>query len=506
MDNRVQVALIEKARRIFTLSADTFLSFPLLSPVTFKPAVLTAILSPQSPSDYTQAADFARVANFVPRDMVAAPDSETLLWDVYDNVLDRGEAALGQNDPAAEARLKAAQALLFDSADDGRRTETQIYSDYRRYRDAWIVAQENYGAQRLTAEFSSDEAIKKQWTEVTEPKLSLLVAEARSDWETLGHKSEVEAALAEQSNAAARVPVTRWKDWRAQFNPDTDLFHSGPQSFAPTGFSPTDVSTSSSWLHTTLEADEIAALVAGAPPELHADGTSEIERVEFDFRSVAITRPWFEPEALTSRIWRLPSEDQILSDGADPPGGRLPAYVSAMVLVKNVIATMKAADQGKRTLPLNFTLHAAALTRRDLAFGTARLLKVRAASEIPADAAPPPVSETAAFAKLRKSSFKASDVRPIGAGLTIMRASAVRAEPGERFVSRGLRTGGPGRGRWLRDLVDIRGAGSATVETAQPDPPPPPPEPVPDDTISVLAFVCKRLPKTPDPLPELVWS
>jgi hypothetical protein len=27
-----------------------------------------------------------------------------------------------------------------------------------------------------------------------------------------------------------------------------------------------------------------------------------------------------------------------------------------------------------------------------------------------------------------------------------------------------------------------------------------------DESISVLAFICKRLPKAPDPLPDLVWS
>jgi hypothetical protein len=44
-------------------------------------------------------------------------------------------------------------------------------------------------------------------------------------------------------------------------------------------------------------------------------------------------------------------------------------------------------------------------------------------------------------------------------------------------------------------------------------PPPPPPPPAPNiitqqgtrDDISVLAFICKRLPKSPNPDPSLTW-
>lgn len=501
MDSRVQVALIEKAKRIFSQGANTFLSFPLLSPVTFKPDVLTAILAPQTPAHYAQAADFARVTNFIPKDIVAVPDTETTLWQVYDDILDSGQPALSQADPQAEERLKAAEAVLYETAADGTRSETEMYSEYRRLRDAWINAQENYAAQRTTGEYSTDEALRKEWVEVTEPNLRARIDEAKTDWESRGQRARVEAALTEIRSAAARAPSIRWSEWRARFNPDTDLRHL-PETFAPTGFSPADVTTSSSWLHTALEADEIAALVAGAPPELHPVGGGDIERVEFDFRSVVITRPWFDVEALTSRIWRLPPDEEPLSDGADPPAGRLPAYVAAMVLVRNVVATMKAAEQGERTVPLLFTLRAQALTQRHLQLERSKFLRIRTESEIGGDVGAAPTGSDPAFLKLRRSSFKASDLRPVGPSLR-----RIRATPVERSASTVAVSGGASS--WLRRLISVRGASAAstTVETAAlPDPPPPVPEPQPDDTISVLAFICKRLPKTPDPLPQLIWS
>ena len=40
----------------------------------------------------------------------------------------------------------------------------------------------------------------------------------------------------------------------------------------------------------------------------------------------------------------------------------------------------------------------------------------------------------------------------------------------------------------------------------QPEPtPPPPPPPAPDGSISILAFICKRIKKCPDPDPSLTW-
>jgi len=48
--------------------------------------------------------------------------------------------------------------------------------------------------------------------------------------------------------------------------------------------------------------------------------------------------------------------------------------------------------------------------------------------------------------------------------------------------------------------------GPVTPVTPASPPPPPPPQADARKDISVLAFVCKRLPKTPDPDPNLSWQ
>src|SRR5262245_19885989 len=105
MDAFVQLALIEKSKRVFAADASTFLSFPLLSPLTFTAESLGALATPQTKADYTRAADFARQVNFLPRDIVASLDGDRYLWDVYRDVMARADVAtagsgLGTNSSA----------------------------------------------------------------------------------------------------------------------------------------------------------------------------------------------------------------------------------------------------------------------------------------------------------------------------------------------------------------------------------------------------------------------
>ena len=64
-----------------------------------------------------------------------------------------------------------------------------------------------------------------------------------------------------------------------------------------------------------------------------------------------------------------------------------------------------------------------------------------------------------------------------------------------------------------RAIQRMRWEGRPIFETAPvppppptPEPPPPPePEPDPRKDISILAFICKQLPKSPNPDPSLTW-
>jgi hypothetical protein len=96
------------------------------------------------------------------------------------------------------------------------------------------------------------------------------------------------------------------------------------------------------WTTLNLSGPEIAALAAGAPAALRTlfgdVGTSTIASISFEFRSAAVVRPWFRPAMFGARFWKFGDGSQ-LSDGAAPPTGAWPAYVTGVIFVRNVQVT-----------------------------------------------------------------------------------------------------------------------------------------------------------------------
>jgi hypothetical protein len=501
MDAYVQVALIEKSKRIFATDAGIFLSFPLLSPLTFTPQALAALSTPASAADYASAADFARIVNFLPRDMVASGSSDRYLWDIYADVLARADVA---DDSAGQAGQGSdGSALLYEVAPDGMRTESAIYRAYRQYRDAWIVAREDYGARKLTGELADNPDARRHWTDVEEPALRATLAKAEADWKTLGHRDEVEAALQAERDAALNDPRTRWRDWANAFNPDIDLLDnvSGGR-YAPTGLSPKDFAGDAAWLHFEPSAIEMASLIRDAPAALKVvlddNGASGIDHVSFDYRSVAIVRPWFHSNVLTSRIWRSNDPGLALSDGGDPPSGICPAYVTAVVFVRNLQVTSRAVPATTPvTSNLRFTLAANRLTQRDL-----QPMLLRQVAQPPETVAAP-VTVQRAFSRLDSQTLivaRTVAAQPSVQHVAFRPAVAMQLNPMIRTLDVNTQLHTP--------LRTVPGPVSPPSPAPQPTQPPSQPTQSPErhDDIAILAFICKRLPKVPDPMPDLRWN
>ena len=494
IDAYVQVALIEKAKRVFVADPNVFLSFPLLTPLAYKPEAFAALATPASASELAFAADFARTMNFLPRDIVASGLGDRFLWDVYGDVLTRAEVAKGDG-PGSGA---SSATLLYEIAPDGSRTESAVYRAYRQYRDAWIVAREDYGAHKVTGEMTNNPDVARHWTEVEEPALRAVLAKAEDDWKTLGHRVEVEAALQAERDAAARDPGTRWREWSGAFNPDIDVLTELTGShYAPTGLSPTDFTADAAWLRSDLSSDEIAHLVAeaAAPMKALLDGVSAsaVANVSFEYRSVAVVRPWFQSSVLTSRIWRSSDPELGLSDGADPPAGACPGYVTGVVFARNVVITSRDAPTPTPGT-VRFTLPPERLVLRQLAVPVAR--PVLPAAEVRPTAS---ADTERAFARLRIASVTSAPTlvaRPVPARAALQPQLA-RMAP-ETMVRADIARPP------LRPIPRRPPPILEPLPTTPSQPQPPPPER--HEEISVLAFICKRLPKTPDPLPDLHWT
>lgn len=498
MDAFVQVALIEKAQRVFAAEPGVQLCFPLLSPLTFSAAQIGALAAPASAADYAAAADFARVVNFLPRGWVANA-SEQMLWDVYAAVLDRADVAAASAPGAGSTESDAAASVLYQTAPDGSRQESEAYQRYRQYRDAWFVAREDYGAHRLSGELSDDPAVRAHWLEVEEPALRAVLDAARADWETLGQRARIESALAAERAAAASAPEVRWAEWRQAFMADIDMpTDAGGNRYAPTGLSPRDFAAHDAWLGFELSASEMHALVAAAPDPFKAmlgsDAGAGVQHVTFEYRSVALVRPWFQPEVFSSRIWRSSDPDLMLSDGATPPQGVCPAYASACVFMRKLVVTPADTHAPQAQRQWRFTLDAQRLAASPLHPDLRVLERMRPGPPVaPVPGGPAPVVQPRAFRALTAASFVSAPASPAhDAALAHARLLLQAARP-------------PAADLRLR-LPPLRWRGHGPVVVQPPPAPAPAPAPPADDELAILAFICKRLPKAPDPDPALRWN
>jgi hypothetical protein len=227
--------------------------------------------------------------------------------------------------------------------------------------------------------------------------------------------------------------------------------------------------------------------------------------VSFEYRSVAITRPWFRPGLFKARFWRLPDGVEPLSDGADPATGRCPAYVSALVFARNVVVTYKAQVGGTTD-----TGAAIRFLRLEPAMLSAKFIHLASAAETPTspevrlvrdhrgDA--PTVSTfspSRAALRLRAADFSAATVTAAPIAVAVTEAPA----PTTLLARSRLRLGS-----MLAGPVLVGGATLAPEPAPPPTPEPPPPAPSREGEVMVLAFICKRTPRSPDPDPTLTWT
>lgn len=511
MDAFAQLALMAKAKRVFE-SSDTFLSFPVLSPITFRPDELRfGDAASMTSQDLMEASAFSRIANQLPRSIIAPRDESEYVWDIYRDVLQSARVASGTMTGGEKVAYDAAIALLYTSGEGGLRTDSERLTTYKQHRDAVFEAEEEYKNQKLTAEAATDQAAQDQWKNVDEPRLRQLVQERKDAWAKAGLKAEVEAAQQIETAGAATAASTVWAEWRGLFVDDLDLLTDPNQiRFAMTGYSPTDIVEVDNWPRFTLSREEMSQLADQAPPELRdvfAAGShvSEIESLSFEYRSIAVVRPWFRPALFKARFWRLAEGTEPLSDGSEPPNGRLPAYVSAMVFARNVVVKYKESSGGASEQSAS----GPSLLRLDRSMinpGLTHLL-LRAEPQLiePIEVAPSPEivqpiapDLTRAVLRLRSASFAGARVSPMTFGLVASRTVPSAGLRLRTLVSRPI-------------LADVMATSVSAAPSAPAEPSPAPvPEAVgqPDSSrdIIVLAYICRRLPRSPDPDPDLAWA
>lgn len=507
MTNVASLALAAKLGQMYS-SDEQFLSFPL--GLSWNQRSLSFMRENNDLSAVERQkfqAEFARLMNEIPLDG-GLPHRSTgeVLWRAARDILVAAEFAEGALTQTETRQLAEAVDLLTDEVEGPDGSAVPVYSHkvlaYNEYRDEYFTLE----MARRDAQLTADEtALPADRARVEE--LAVAIRRLEEDWTNLGFRDEVETAQRVRSTLEVkRSPIRYRTEYLNELAiAETSSVEGAGVTFCLTFFSPGDAfDPSLPWASANLTQKEIGRLVDEAPDALKQlfpiQGKDDgIRALTVEYSYVDVVRPWFRPEFFASGYWRLPGEEMI-SDGMIPRLGRVPAYITGMLAVRNVTVRRRKEDAGKAlAIPL---LRGAGLHR-----------------------APP----AAAAGGRRVDVPTTTVIRPAGmarrlAGTEGVAPRVVRVHPGaaarrgaETFFMRpaagaaGPPAGTPALGRAyamakLNGLTFNRGVLAA---------PPPPPrradvqdevtESYNVDGVSVLAFVCRRLPKAPAPDGRLQW-
>ncbi|WP_447963199.1 hypothetical protein [Nitrospira sp. Ecomares 2.1] len=518
IDSIVQLALMSKAKKVFEKEG-TFLSFP-VTPLAYTKEDLD-FFSQETGSDLLQSkanlAAFSTLVNLIPRDEAWLPTDTRFLWNELEYVLREGHLALSTRTQEEEVAYREALTFLKVPGEGGLLQDSPKVKVYNQYKDAYIMAEQEFMEARSTGEAAEDESEKKRWREVDEPAFRAKLKDLDNQWILEGYKNEVNIARSQYQNLGAKSPSMTWDEWKGSFNQDLDSETNAQDNFTvfPSSFTPSNALEEGSWNPFSLSQAEINMLVNEAPADLRtrfsAEGAvSSKKSVTLEFSSAAIKRSWFDSEIFRSRFWRLSDSTKVFSDGGSPPSGDCPAYVTAIVFARKVVVEDKQVQPNTSNPKVSM----------DLRFNYA----VKDQNSI--QKINPAVLQAVQPQLMKRPSvhpqpIKAQPVQPLmmkmqPKAMASFKSTAIRVptQPtrGNVLVRPAVRTPVVARPAYSRSMVNLQASSytrlpSTPIRKPAPRPatPPRPQTTVPDENIYILAFICKPLPKSPDPDMTLQW-
>lgn len=499
IDATLVLGLASKAAQVFA-EPKTYLSFP-LAPIGIERARLQALVDdPMSPEGQQALAEFSLLVNEVPEGPLWQPDGDRL-WEIYGDVLAGAELAEQTRTAAEEADYQRAYQLLYQTKSDGTVADSPIVVAYQQYRDAYLAAAQEYNNRKGQGEITPETRVREQWAK-DEPVLRERVAHAEQDWAVAGRRAEVEDARRILREIGSRSPLMVWAGYRKLFDPDLPeiFFRTAPDNsiYLPTAYLPSDV-VNSAWPTITVTRLELAALAASAPEALRSrlSGGGQdtgVDLISFEYSSVTVQRPWFAPEVFASRAWRFYEPNRLLSDGGTPPAGECTAYVSGLVMARNI--TLRGRSTVKATTALGFLPVKRAIRQTSIA----RPYSTEAA-KARAEARRAVVSRAAKTRRATAATRVDAEVTPeprarLRLGLPLV-AAVGREARFNQPVPAASRVPLITRVASMRPKILIRpdwqpqSSGTTTTSASA--------------EVYIIAFICRLLPKSPNPDSSLIW-
>lgn len=494
MDSGTQLALMSKAKKVFG-KEDTFLSFP-VSPLSFSKQQLD-FHSRQDANALRRSLQnlqaFSMLVNLIPSDEAWLPSESRFLWDAYEQVLEEGIFALSSRTAEEESAYQRAVAYLRVTVEGGVGEDSPPVRVYRQFKDAYLVAQQKYLAAKSTAECSSDPVDKRQWQDIDEPAMRAELDALNARWILEGNKNEVESAQSKVVSLGAKSPILTLNEWKSRFNQGIDTLTdaSNNSTVYPSFFAPSNALDEGAWMPFKLSEDEIKVLLQQAPAELRdryaaEDVVSSVKSLTFEFSSAVIVRPWFVSNVFNARFWRFQGATEVVSNGATPRSGTCPAYVTSIVFARNIAVTERQDTPGPPPVakwPDGFSFKFAYPEKAGLRPLPLKLDR----THVPGTAG----TGQLALPWIGREEFKAASPAKVGLAAHALIANAA---PKSNLST-----------------LQLKPFTRLPAEFVQPVPapvlatPPQSPPGIPNDMIYILAFICKTVPKCPDPDPSLQW-
>lgn len=337
---------------------------------------------------YAQAESFARLVDFIPDTSKGSGDGgfsgltvlykEGTLSSVYSDTLTHSQVMKSELPEDVKAKIEKFNALLTvekKKKDIITDEETTVLEDgpmvvlYREKMRAYNSALKILNSKRTAALTAKDPAAVHDWALNAEVYQNEVEA-AEADWVSRGYKNEYEKIQAFIDQVSRRdMSLLKEQYLNALKNAKLTGLSSGSEfcytTLTPAGFATSDGWTKFSFKKTDINDDysslsknhsmKTGGQIGFFPYFSGGGGYSESEQsydvsssfhssiaeIRFEVCQVNIVRPWFKEAFLTSKYWRFDANNEVtkgefLSDGGSPAQGKMPAYPTSIIFIRNL--------------------------------------------------------------------------------------------------------------------------------------------------------------------------
>ncbi|MEM7061689.1 MAG: hypothetical protein AAF572_00775 [Cyanobacteria bacterium P01_B01_bin.77] len=351
---------------------------------------------------YMQAESFARLVDFVP-DMATGQNGQFARMSVMNNqgtLSERYEYILRMSQVMQSKLPRSTQKKIAKFRDllTVTKTKKNLIDDseveviepsplvqiYNEKMAAYEAATLEYNARRISALSASKPEDVHYWA-MNANILRNRVKAAMSDWVSNGYKNDYEAISAFIDQVMRRDMALLKQQYRDDLEKAVISSSVSGSNFYFTSAIPGNFTRATGWTQFTFSSRDynryrnsnynnsaysgstksgfglfgFNTKAQGSHAQQNYESNMSFDmskfNLEFKIAQVMISRPWFKTAFLNSQSWRFDQNDpvaksEMVSDGGSPPKGMIPAYPTAMIVIKDLKLSLGKSEGSSRFL------------------------------------------------------------------------------------------------------------------------------------------------------------